>query len=366
LHSVAQDIQRKAARELVPLNLYFEVTSRCNAACGHCYRAAPQGKELSTGAACEVLSMLAEQGAWFLTVSGGEPLTRSDIFEILECANGLGYVTRFKTNGILLHKETVRRLAEARPHAVHLPIYSADARTHDEFVGVPGAFERVLTAARELGELGVTVILSTVWMSFNIHEYERIRELAASLGTGVRGSPAVYYTQDGGGGPLRYMVRDRRVLERFYDKSFRTWPDLSERFRKRYIEGPSRKEMLSSRMCTAGVNRLRVDPAGTVHPCVSLSHPLGRLPGDDFDEIWSRPFLEKLRGLRFEHTEECRSCEYLRYCTRCPADVLAETGTLTGVSESACLLAAACGRAVGNILEELFPYEWTTLTRGMP
>ena len=85
-----------------------------------------------------------------LAFSGGEPLSRKDFFEVARHAVDRGLYVSVATNGTLLTKENVQKLKQARVNYVDISIDGATAKTHDEFRGVPGAFDKAVTGLKEL------------------------------------------------------------------------------------------------------------------------------------------------------------------------------------------------------------------------
>ena len=111
-------ISAKADRNRTPLNVHLELTYRCNEQCVHCYCVVEHGREqevrrheLTLDEIRHLLDDLADMGALYLTLSGGEVMVRPDFFDIAEHARRRGFVYRVFTNGIGLTEAKVERLA---------------------------------------------------------------------------------------------------------------------------------------------------------------------------------------------------------------------------------------------------------------
>ncbi|MBE5711287.1 MAG: radical SAM protein, partial [Slackia sp.] len=121
-------------------------TNRCNLKCAHCYQDADEcdSRELSTEEARTMISQIARAGFKIMIFSGGEPLMRDDIFELVAHAASCGLRPVFGSNGTLITPEIARKLKEAGACAMGISIDSLDAEKHDIFRGVPGAHAATL------------------------------------------------------------------------------------------------------------------------------------------------------------------------------------------------------------------------------
>jgi MoaA/NifB/PqqE/SkfB family radical SAM enzyme len=136
-----------------PLSIYapflvvWDFTHSCNLSCKHCYSnsGAVLEEELTTQEALDVVDQVADAGVTALAFSGGEPLSRKDFFEVSRHAVERELYVSVATNGTLLTKENVKRLKQTGVNYVEVSVDGASAKTHDEFRGVPGAFEKAVT-----------------------------------------------------------------------------------------------------------------------------------------------------------------------------------------------------------------------------
>ena len=166
----------------------FEVTARCNHACAHCYNvwnidgaAYPQG-ELDTAASLAMLErMLDQTGAQLVTLSGGEPLLRGDLHQIVDFLAGRGVTVNLISNGRLLDAEAIARFSD-RVSLFELPLLSADRALHDEMSGAPGAFDRVTEAIADLKLARQHVVGVFVATRKNLPTWRETAELGFALG----------------------------------------------------------------------------------------------------------------------------------------------------------------------------------------
>ena len=156
----------------------WNTTNACNLNCPHCYRDASKAlpDELTTSEAKAMLQQISEAGFMIMIFSGGEPLLRDDIFELVEHAKGLGLRPVFGTNGTLLNRETVKRLKESGAAAMGISLDSTDAEKHDCFRGVSGSFDKTMEGMKNCREAGLRFQIHTTVMDWNYDEIEQILE----------------------------------------------------------------------------------------------------------------------------------------------------------------------------------------------
>lgn len=365
--SLYDGLFRKANETATPLSVLFELTYRCNTLCEHCYvfwkgREIPKD-ELTLAEIDRILAETAEEGALFVTFTGGEVLLRRDFFDVLSAAREKNFAVRIYTNGTLVDESRADRIASFDPMEVELSLYGADAATHDAVSGCPGSFAKVVRAARALVERGVRVNLKTTLMKRNIEQAGGMRALAEGLG-------ATYYDSD------LVTPRDDGDLR---TTALRPADDL---LRAHYApHGASLREegRLTPRPedyhCGTGKNSCTIGPYGDVFPCVQIRESAGNLRTRSFREIWrGSKSLEALRALRVRDFPICSRCPLLAYCHWCPGVSLLEHGDALAPSIEACRAAkivaeAALGRPVANPspLEDLLrkdPEGFRTLAGG--
>lgn len=164
--SIARDVpmhQRMAvarsAMQRRPI-VVWNITRTCNLKCVHCYsdsEAKAYEGELDVGEVRAVLGDLAAFKVPAVLFSGGEPLIRPDIFELIEYARGRGLHVVLSTNGTLITPEIARRLVDLKLAYVGISLDSATPEVHDAFRGTPGAFARTMKGFRNCVEAGQKV-----------------------------------------------------------------------------------------------------------------------------------------------------------------------------------------------------------------
>ena len=315
----------------VALSAHLDVTYRCNERCVHCYVEQNGERELSTGEVRGILEQLAEAGTLFLSVSGGEPLMRKDLFEILEAARGLSFDVKLKTNGLLIGPEQARRLRALHVHEVQVSLYSHRAEAHDSVTGVRGSLKRSLRAIRLMRELGQKVIVSHVAMRGAERDHSAVKTLAGDLGAGFRIDPTITPRLNGSNSSLALNVPRRELLGIVRSPDYVT--SVEEDCAP---PAPADGKTLEGAGCSAGFTHCYIAPNGDVCPCVQFPLLCGNLRKQAFAEIWrDSPQFRDVRAVRNVDLPVCSECSHLSMCSRCPGLALME-GDLRGPSAADC------------------------------
>jgi AdoMet-dependent heme synthase len=168
-----------------PRLIFWELTKGCNLRCIHCRASATElssPNDLSTGAAKAIMDQIAEVSSPILVLSGGEPLFRSDIFDLARYGTEKGFRVALATNGTLVTKQVARQIVESGVKRVAISLDGADAATHDAFRGIPGAFDAAITGFRNLKDLGMSVQINTTIARHNAHQLPLVLDLAKWIG----------------------------------------------------------------------------------------------------------------------------------------------------------------------------------------
>ena len=167
-----------------PRVIAWEVTRSCNLACVHCRASAVHGPyegELSTAEAFTLVDEIASFANPILILTGGDPLMRADVFDIAEHAIGKGLRTVMSPNGTLVTPQVARRIKDVGIARVSISIDFPNAAEHDDFRGVPGAFDGAVRGVRNCLDAGVEVQINSTITKLNV-------QLPAGLAAAVGGS----------------------------------------------------------------------------------------------------------------------------------------------------------------------------------
>jgi len=291
-------------------SLVFEVTQRCDHACLHCYnvwkneRPYPRG-ELGTAETLDLLDRALEQtGADVVTLSGGEPLLREDLVEIVDHLAGRGRSVVLISNGSRLDEATVDRLVPDLIETFELPLLSAEREIHDRMSGVDGAFDRVTRAIAELKLRGQTVVGVFVATRLNLPGWEETIDLALALGV-----DGLMFNRFNPGGSGRLHLDLLQAAPGELEAAL----DIAEQASLRYdfpiacsiaippcLVDTGRYTRLSFGFCAAGTERAypTLDPLGNLRPCNHSPTILGNLRRSGFDGLVAGATLQAFVAAR--------------------------------------------------------------------
>ena len=340
---VTEAVERVVAVEsrTEPFIVSWNLTRLCNLGCGHCYLDAVQRRseatdELSTREALDTLGQLAElaPGA-MLVLTGGEPLMRKDLPELVRRSAQLGLMPVIGSNGIMLDGKRAAGLRALGAAGVGISLDSATAGFHDRLRGLPGAWEGARRGMQAAREVGLAVLVQTTLFEENRHELAAIADVAESAGAMVlncfflvcvgRGVTQTDLTPAQYEETLSCIVRLQRERPHLMIRA-RCAPYLRRMLGLHGGEAVNSYAAWSS-ACLAGRSYLRITPQGRVTPCPYIPEVVGDVTATPLREIWERhPLLMRLR------TElpagKCRACDFRHSCGGCRARALAQHGDL--------------------------------------
>jgi radical SAM protein with 4Fe4S-binding SPASM domain len=319
------------------------MTTACNLDCIHCHASGGRraDDELTTDEAKQLLEQLAEVEEFrMMAYTGGEPLVRDDLFELLAYSQALGFKNTMATNATLIDETVARRLRRYGVVIAAVSLDGFDAETHDYVRGQPGAFERALRGMRALREAGILLHVNITAMAYNMDQMEPLMALVDELGTGIllmyqlvpvgrgRGIEKAALDLSANERLIRFMAeaqRDTRaIMEPVAGPQY--WPFLLERAGIR--SGPLlRLAELVFHGCSAGRGFVYVKPNGDVWPCPFVEVSCGNIRETSFTTIWkTSPIFEDLRNRERRLKGRCSDCDYRRLCGGCRGRSWALTG----------------------------------------
>jgi len=173
-----------------PLRIYWEVTRACDLACRHCRATAvpdADPDELTSREALALIGELADFGdpPPHLVLTGGDPLKRADLFELIAAARGAGFHVSVAPSATpLLTRDAIVALRDAGIDAISLSLDGSTAERHDAIRGVERTFDRTLAAAATAREAGLPFQVNTVVCGDTANDlpliYDRVRALSAA------------------------------------------------------------------------------------------------------------------------------------------------------------------------------------------
>jgi len=296
---------------------------RCNYRCSMCalhlrdeeFRA--KGiKELDTAHMKLILKDFAAQGTSGIGFTGGEPLLRKDIFELLAYTKALGMISHLNTNGSLLDERNIGNILNVLVDSLNISLDGARAETHDAIRGHRGAFDRAIEAISLVIAMrkrkGTALRLKTVAVlqKDNIDEVAGMVRLAEDLGVDcIEFIPlqpfAAGIDHQSPPDPL-FLGKVQQVTDYLLGLGKKTVRIENSRTHIKLFHR-SFSNVESPLKCYAGYNSLAVDCYGEIYPCVpwfNWRRSVGNIRDKDFAEFWYSPEYQRFR----QEIRSCRKC----------------------------------------------------------
>ena len=315
----------KTMERFVPLVVSWNITRECNLKCSHCYINATDKKlenELNTQEAKNLMDQIYQVSRPLLILSGGEPLLRPDIFELIKYGSKIGLKMGLGSNGSLIDEAAAAKLREASIATVSISLDSNIPKQHDEFRGVPGSWKKAVEACKVLRRNNVLVQVNTTLTQQNYSQIDDIMALAEHIG--VENFHLFFLVPTGRGAklsdlsPEQYEVMITKTFMKTADHTLNVRPSCAPQFMRIAKDmGLDMRHWI--RGCIAGLYYCRVYPNGDVTPCPYLPIKLGNVRDKSFKDIWFNS--EVFNALRDPNSlkGKCGVCEYRSLCGGCRA-----------------------------------------------
>lgn len=292
-------------------------TYRCNSNCLACdlKKRGDSKKEIGTGKLKKIIDEMVELGSSGLSLTGGEPLLRKDIFDLIAYANQKGLVTTLNTNGLLLNKESIDKLLEAGPDNTNISLEAADEHLYQTLRG-SASFEDLIVNikqfSRAIKRVKKRMILTavTVVSSQNYHQLLAIAKLAKKIGMNKIGFIPLHRIPTRSKRLGEISCGDDRLKKRSFEKMFKKIREIipidnSQEYWRMFSAAFAGKKFPLP--CLATQTSLFIDCYSNVYYCwpqVEIDQPVGNLKEHLLKEIWQG---EKFRKAR-QSLESCRAC----------------------------------------------------------
>ena len=323
---LAPNLNLKSSQEkFVPLLISWNVTLKCNLKCAHCYINAENSKipdELTTDGAKMLIHQITEVSRPLLILSGGEPLLRDDVFEIIKYGKERGLRMGMGSNGMLIDDKVAMKLKDAGMWTVAISLDSSVPERHDEFRGVKGCWESAVNAIKALKKAGIEVQVNCTVTKENYDEIEKIMELSENLG--VDNFHLFFLVPTGRGTDVEDITSEmyEEMIDRTLSKTKKFKLNVKPSCAPQFMRVALDHEIDMSRWvrgCMAGLYYCRIYPSGEVTPCPYMPISLGNIRERSFKEIWfNSKVFQDLRDFR-KLEGKCGLCEHQEICGGCRA-----------------------------------------------
>jgi len=338
--------------------LFWESTIRCNLTCAHCRRIESDEqahRDLTTAQAKALIEQLAELGRGqpmmpVLVLSGGEPLCREDLFELVKQARSLGITPALATNGTLIDTTVAEQIRDSGIARVSVSLDGATAEVHNMLRQLEGSFESAIEGIGYLRDQKVPFQINITLTKHNAGQLEEVYDLAKSLG-----AVAVHIFMLVPVGCGQSLAETDMLSPEQYEQKLLDICELDGRgelqmkvtcgphyervirqeglYKSRMEAGHGRGDVPgrsghrgTSKGCLAGLGVLFVGHQGDVFPCGYLPVKCGNVLEEKLSDIWyGSEDLARMRDSS-ELEGKCGVCGYKQVCGGCRGRAYAGTG----------------------------------------
>lgn len=317
-----------------PAHPVWEMTTACNLRCIHCHASSgqPQPDELSTQDAKDLFTQLARIPEFrMLAFTGGEPLLRKDLYELLAYSQALGFTNTIATNATLITNQVAQQLRQYGVVIAAVSLDAVDPATHDRIRGVPGAFQAAVDGMAALRRAGILLHINITAMDYNLQQIKPLTTLIDKLQASIL---LMYQLVPVGRGQdiktavlntaahehlIKYIAAAQHRSQAIYE------PVASPQYWSYLLEHAQIKGGLQLKLakwlfhgCAAGRGFVYIKPNGDVWPCPFIERSCGNVRERDFQSIWTNsPLFAALRDRETTVQGRCGHCRYRQLCGGC-------------------------------------------------
>ncbi|NIU84317.1 MAG: radical SAM protein [Candidatus Thorarchaeota archaeon] len=325
--------------------VFWNITNRCNLSCRQCYlnagSKAQRKEELPLEEAKAFLDDLAEMDIPLLMFSGGEPLLRTDFWDLAAYAKANQIKTALSSNGTLITRRVAEKIKEAGIEYVGISLDGSNEKTHDTIRGQPGSFNRSVKALKNCVKKELKCGVRVTATRDNYHEIPDLLDLAIQLNVPRF---CLYWLVPSGRGKSLFDDKNLKtsevlqILKVLYTRAKELDPKKIEILT---VDAPQDGIYILNRLqeenlpqyedalkllqftgdsCSAGKRIANVDPSGDIYVCQFAQLPqlrVGNIRQQKFSEIWeadTNPILSAFRNKVKNLKGKCGKCAYKQLC----------------------------------------------------
>lgn len=302
-------INHTSGKRLAPISTYIAITDRCMYNCWHCSAnrfikgAADKSKEMTTEEVQKIVRSLQDLGVGIIGFTGGEPLLRNDLEEIIKTIDDRSISYLF-TNGYSMTLDKAKSLKEAGLFGVGISIDSLYKENHDKKRGYKGAFEKAISAIKNCKEAGLYTMSQTVCTKKMLESGE-IYELGKFLKSLEVDEVRILEPIPCGSLLVKpgeiFNKEDKKELINLHVKfnKDKQYPKTSV---FPYVES---KDQFG---CGAGVQHSYIDNEGNFLPCDFVPEAFGNVLKEDINDIWNKMHSKLEKAKTYCYAKKCDKC----------------------------------------------------------
>lgn len=321
-----QDYMLEATQRKPRLNgLQFELTSRCNERCIHCYIPNAKknaGVDMSLDTVKRLIDEFAEMGGLHVTLSGGEVFLHKDIIPIISYCRQKDMMISILSNLISMRVDQIPLIKQANVSLIQTSLYSMDPEIHDQITTIKGSHAKTIKSIEALVAADIPIQISCPTMKANAKGYVDVIKYAQSLKCKSQTDFIIMAQSDFNTNNLanrlsldetESLIRD--IIEHdinYREETLKLAPLTDENAisLERYKKQP---------LCGAGINDCCITANGDVYPCAGWqSLVCGNIYNQSLRDIWKNsPQFKMVRAVTHGDFPQCVDCEAKNYCAMC-------------------------------------------------
>jgi radical SAM protein with 4Fe4S-binding SPASM domain len=317
---VVENLQapEKRKKEIILINsdywlkkLQIEITPKCNLRCKHCYVYSEENQkemEIPTDKMKDVIVQAKKVGTEVVSLTGGEPFLREDIFDILTYINSKNMATIILSNGTLIDQEIAEKLSTLRNIYMAISL-DGPKEAHESLRDVKGCFSKTLRGIKNLMSYGVPLRINFMVNRYVLGKSKELIRTLKELG----------YDKPPRLGIILNLGRAQSnnvcvTVAEFAEEYRKYWEAIKEflglkKYPVKALEGNN---------CGVGEDSLAITSEGNIIPCPPLNREpfiLGNIYCDKLSDVWNdSEKLEKIRDINTRRNKGCMSCKFWEYC----------------------------------------------------
>ena len=305
--------------------LQFELTSRCNERCIHCYIPNGKknaGKDMPLEKVFSLIDEFAEMGGLHVTLSGGEVFLHKDIIKIMQYCREKDMQISILSNLIALKDVQIPFIKAANVSIIQTSLYSMDPAIHDYITTIPGSQAKTKAAIEKLVAADIPVQISCPVMKANCKGYAEVLKYAQSLRCKAQTDYIMMAQSDCDTQNLanRISLEETETLLRdilAWDKDYKEKTLKQRPVSEEMAFDPER--FARQPLCGAGINDCCITENGDVYPCAGWQAMVcGNVYKQSLRDIWENsPQFKQVRAVTQGDFPECLKCEARNFCAMC-------------------------------------------------
>ena len=340
---VISQISNEMYNQNILYRCHIDITGKCNYRCIHCYHPFEEYENidgLSLSNIEELFEKLYKLGTFVITISGGEPFIRKDLFEILKIGKKYGFIFQILTNGYFIDEKVMQELKKYNVFKLSFSYYGSPEShyyiTHNHL-----SRDKVMSAVDLCRKYNMKYEIKFILLAKNVNDFDDYVDLCHSLGTRILFEPSLIPKLNG----------DRSNFAGKLDfESYKKF--MKEHLKYFYNDIDTAQYSDQCINCSAGRYGLYCDYRGDIYPCVSYREYLGKW--SDIENIWNNSSkLEEIRGRKYNQFLSFGKYSFCKYCYQiCPGLSLCENGNSLECHSSGCLVAQVIESVYNENIEQ--------------